>query len=155
MARLIVYKLAREGFAATHVQDGVDALAYLTQHQVDVLITELLLPGVDGFQLLRRLGLNEAKRPGICIVLSSRGGEEDVLEALKLGADDFIAKPFSMEVLAARVDLALRNQNSHPVQSDKNPVELAVVASLPGDAEAGAKNNAGAITGVETISEVS
>jgi two-component system, OmpR family, copper resistance phosphate regulon response regulator CusR len=155
MARLIVYKLAREGFSAAHVQDGVDALAYLVQHQVDVLITELLLPGVDGFQLLRRLGLNEAKRPGICIVLSSRGGEEDVLEALKLGADDFIAKPFSMEVLAARVELALRNQNSHQIQNTKDTVELAVVASLPTDAEAGAKNTSGSSAGVETISEVS
>ena len=87
--------------------DGVEALAALDQNRPDVLILDLMMPKLGGFDLLNRLVGREGPRPKI-IVLSARGREEDVTRAFDLGADDYVTKPFNLQELLARVTRLLR-----------------------------------------------
>jgi DNA-binding response OmpR family regulator len=87
--------------------DGVEALASLEQNRPEVLILDLMMPKLGGFDLLSRLRDREGPRPRV-IVLSARGREEDVTRAFDLGADDYVTKPFNPQELLARVARLLR-----------------------------------------------
>ena len=98
--------LAAAGFDATAVSNGETGLARLRYEQPDVCVLDLMLPGLDGWQVLER-----ARGEGIgtpIVVVSARGTEHDRVHALEIGADDYLVKPFSMKELAARVGAAAR-----------------------------------------------
>jgi two-component system cell cycle response regulator len=105
--RVLDPALRGAGHHTTLVFDGEDALASLEQHRPDVLILDLMMPKVGGFDLLNRLHRSEGPRPKV-IVLSARGREEDVTRAFGLGADDYVTKPFNPQELLARVARLLR-----------------------------------------------
>ena len=98
--------LAAAGFDATAVSNGETGLARLRYEQPDVCVLDLMLPGLDGWQVLE-----QARAEGIgtpIVVVSARGTEHDRVHALEIGADDYLVKPFSMKELAARVGAAAR-----------------------------------------------
>ena len=98
--------LAAAGFDATAVSNGETGLARLRYEQPDVCVLDLMLPGLDGWQVLE-----QARGEGIgtpIVVVSARGTEHDRVHALEIGADDYLVKPFSMKELAARVGAAAR-----------------------------------------------
>lgn len=97
--------LRREGFVVTSVADGDQALASAISNPPDLLILDLMLPGIDGFEVCRRL---RALAPVPVIMLTARGDEADRVIGLELGADDYVAKPFSPKELTARVKAVLR-----------------------------------------------
>jgi len=105
---LIQYKLSKSGYDVTGAFDGVQALNLLTSEKFDALLLDLMLPKTDGYQILRELQDGQANRPRVIMIVSTRGEEEDVLRAFEFGAVDYIAKPFSLNVLAARLEIALR-----------------------------------------------
>jgi CheY-like chemotaxis protein len=105
--RILDAGLRGTGHHTTLAFDGVEALASLEQNRPEVLILDLMMPKLGGFDLLSRLRDREGPRPRV-IVLSARGREEDVTRAFDLGADDYVTKPFNPQELLARVARLLR-----------------------------------------------
>ena len=92
-------------------KDGLDAVAMLEANEPDAVLLDLMLPGIDGFELCREL--RERSSVGI-IVLSARRAETDKVRALNLGADDYMTKPFGIEELLARINATLRRSRPAP-----------------------------------------
>ncbi len=99
-------RLEREGFTVDAVAGGEAALAALPANPVDLVLLDVGLPGIDGFETLRRMRAAGHEVP--VIVLTARGDEIDRVVGLELGADDYLVKPFSVRELAARVRALLR-----------------------------------------------
>ena len=112
LLELLQYNLARTGYEVTCVGSGEDALAAVGLARPDLVILDVLLPGIDGLDVCRKLK-GDAQTAAIPIVmLTARGDEADVVTGLEVGADDYLPKPFSPRVLLARVKAALRRQRS-------------------------------------------
>ena len=99
----LTFLLGRAGFEVTAESDGRQAAALLSEAPPDVLVLDLMLPGMDGFSILRHLRAQDATRDLPVIVLSAKGQSEDQKTALECGADRFITKPFSNEAIVAAV----------------------------------------------------
>lgn len=105
---LLRYNLTREGMDVTCADSGERALEIARQKLPDLILLDLMLPGVDGLNVCRTLK-NEAATAGIPVVmLTAKGEEADIVVGLELGADDYIPKPFSPRVLLARIKAVLR-----------------------------------------------
>jgi two-component system OmpR family response regulator len=111
------FALARGGFTVELAGDGVTALDRLDRGGIDLVVLDVLMPELDGLAVCRRL----ARRLPI-IFLSSRGDEVDRILGLELGADDYLAKPFSPRELVARVHAVLRRAATTPEILDPKPV---------------------------------
>ena len=105
---LLHYNLEKEGFAVTCVASGEDALAAARTKLPDLVILDLMLPGVDGLEVCRRLKGEAATRQVPIVMLTAKGAEADIVAGLELGAADYVTKPFSPRVLTARVKAVLR-----------------------------------------------
>src|SRR5947209_3495329 len=97
--------LAREGFAVLIAGDGLTALELARQHAPDIVVLDLLLPGLDGFEVCRRL---RTFSDAYVIMLTAKAEEIDRIVGLEVGADDYLTKPFSPRELVARVRAMLR-----------------------------------------------
>src|SRR5271154_1185618 len=102
---LIRSNLAVRGFDTIVSVDGMRALAMLETEQPDMVLLDLMLPEIDGFELCRQI---RERSPVAIIVVSARGGERDKVTALNVGADDYMTKPFGIEELLARMLATLR-----------------------------------------------
>ncbi len=111
IATLIRFRLTRDGFEIVHFDNGREALAWAQQHPADLVILDIKLPGIDGFELLQQLRQIPAYRSTPVIILSCMHQEQHVLRGFELGADDYIVKPFSPIELSAR---ARRLLERHP-----------------------------------------
>lgn len=100
------------GFVTCHVTDGEDALARATTEEFDVAVMDLMLPKLDGFRVIE--GIRKAGRNFPIIVLSAKGSVESKVKGLEKGGDDYMAKPFSVTELLARVQVLLRRASSAP-----------------------------------------
>ncbi len=105
--------LSREGFAVVTAADGTAALAAITQQRPDLLILDLMLPGIDGLEITRQLRAGGALP---IIMLTARNDETDRVVGLELGADDYVTKPFSPRELVARVKAVLRRTQATPAR---------------------------------------
>ncbi len=115
--RALVDALTMDEYDTIEVEDGYRALEVMLTKEVDLLLLDLNLPKVNGFQVLSTLS---KECPGIpTVILSSRGEETDRIKGLKLGADDYIVKPFSIGELLARIQAVLRRSPERP----KHPSE--------------------------------
>ncbi len=107
MLMAIEAKLKNEGFEVIGAPDGREALKILENYVPDIIITDILMPYTSGLELISIVKSNENKKIPI-IVLSGLGQENTVMEAFKLGADDFLTKPFNPTELAVRVKRLLK-----------------------------------------------
>ncbi len=105
VSEVVVRYLEREGLSVDAVFDGQSALDHAALRWPDVVVLDLMLPGIDGLEVCRRL---RADAPVPVIMLTAKGDEDDRVMGLELGADDYIAKPFSPRELTARVKAVLR-----------------------------------------------
>ncbi len=105
---LIEYNLRREGFDVATAASGRAGLAAIEREKPDIVLLDLLLPGLDGLDVCRRLRAVESTRDLPVIMVTARGEESDVVLGLGVGADDYIHKPFSPRELIARVRAVLR-----------------------------------------------
>jgi DNA-binding response OmpR family regulator len=105
IADAVAARLRAEGFLVQVVGDGPSAVATVRQSPPDLMILDIMLPGFDGLEVCRRI---QAERPVPVLMLTARDDETDQLVGLAVGADDYMVKPFSMRVLAARVHALLR-----------------------------------------------
>ncbi len=110
---LVSYTLLKEGYQVASVASGEEALAIVEAKPPDLIVLDLMLPGIDGLTVCQRLRANP-KTSGLAIVmLTARGEEADIVGGLNMGADDYITKPFSRNVLLARIRAVLRNTGLH------------------------------------------
>jgi two-component system phosphate regulon response regulator PhoB len=111
---LLKYNLAKEGYQVTGAASGEEALKVLKSNVPDLVLLDLMLPGIDGLEVCRLLK-REAKTSQVPIImLTAKGEEADIVTGLELGADDYITKPFSPRVLLARVRTVLRRRQAEP-----------------------------------------
>lgn len=106
LSRSLCAQLQRAGYSVEHAEDGREGLYFATEYQIDVAIIDLGLPEVSGLELIRKLRAQGRDYP--VLVLTARDRWQDKVEALKLGADDYVVKPFHVEELLARVDALVR-----------------------------------------------
>jgi two-component system response regulator ResD len=121
VADVVVRYLERDGFAAEAVHDGTVALERALADFPSLVVLDLMLPGLDGFEVCRRL---RAVAPIPVIMLTARGDEEDRILGLELGADDYLAKPFSPRELTARVKAVLRRATESFASPSAEPMSF-------------------------------
>lgn len=107
---LIKYNLNKEGFNVSGVGSGEEGVQQARVNPPDLIILDLMLPGIDGFEVCRELRSDPKTAHIPLIMLTARGEEADIVAGLELGADDYIAKPFSPRVLLARIRTVLRRK---------------------------------------------
>lgn len=105
---LIQYNLEKEGFKVTCAADGEHALDLMNRINYDLVILDLMLPGIDGLEVCRKMRLDPSLAGIPIIMLSAKGEEIDKVVGLELGADDYITKPFGVRELIARIKVRLR-----------------------------------------------
>jgi phosphate regulon transcriptional regulator PhoB len=111
---LVSYNLKKEGFSVESASDGETALAKIRKGEYDLVVLDLMLPGIQGIELCRILR-NDPKTAGLPIImLTAKGEEVDRILGLEMGADDYITKPFSPRELVARVKAVLRRSTEKP-----------------------------------------
>jgi two-component system phosphate regulon response regulator PhoB len=113
---LVKYNLEKEGYTVVCVATGEDALAATRMKVPDILVLDLMLPGVDGLEVCRRLKGDLTTRQIPIIMLTAKGSEADIVTGLELGAADYVTKPFSPRVLTARVKAVLRRDAEAEVE---------------------------------------
>jgi two-component system, OmpR family, KDP operon response regulator KdpE len=124
---LIRSNLAVRGFDTVVSTDGLRALRLLETESPDIVLLDLMLPEVDGFELCRQI----RERSSVAIiVVSARGGERDKVSALNVGADDYMTKPFSIEELLARINATLRRTRPAAGAVAETAPEVITVADL-------------------------
>jgi phosphate regulon transcriptional regulator PhoB len=119
LVKLLKYNLEKEGFRVNYATDGAIALAEARRDPPDVIILDLMLPGLDGLEVCRQLRRNDRFERTPILILSARGEEADRIVGLELGADDYVTKPFSTREVIARVRALLRRNEPAPLQRSK------------------------------------
>jgi two-component system OmpR family response regulator len=113
IAKLIQLTLEREGFSCHCCRDGLAALQAFQKQQPDVIILDLMLPGLDGLEVCARIRQKPGAKDPYILMLTARGEEIDRVIGLSTGADDYLVKPFSPAELVARVRALLRRSLRH------------------------------------------
>lgn len=113
---LVAYHLAREGYRVTTAGNGRDALKAATEQRPDLIVLDLMLPGMSGYDVLRELRSRESTTDIGVVLLTARKEEADRVEGFTTGADDYVVKPFSPQELVLRIGAVLRRIASPAVQ---------------------------------------
>lgn len=131
---LIDYNLSREGYRVTGASTGEEGLDILKNETFDLVLLDLMLPGVSGLEICRILRQNEETRDLPIMMVTAKGEEADVVTGLELGADDYVPKPFSPRVLIARVR-ALFRRTSVPMAEETVSLQFNDLEIFPGQHE--------------------
>lgn len=115
---LLIYNLSKAGFIPTAVESGELGLQCAHDKRPDVIVLDLMLPGMDGLSVCRELKSNDKTSDIPLIIASARGEESDIITGLDMGADDYITKPFSPKVLIARIKALLRRSDRKSAEQD-------------------------------------
>jgi phosphate regulon transcriptional regulator PhoB len=116
LVELVSYNLKKEGFKVSTASEGEDALEKIRKGTFDLIILDLMLPGIQGVELCRMLRNNPKTESIPIIMLTARGEESDKIRGLETGADDYMTKPFSPKELLARVKALLRRAGEGPAK---------------------------------------
>jgi two-component system response regulator ResD len=113
IGEVVARYLERAGYRAEVADTGPRAIAAAARTRPDLVVLDIMLPGVDGLEVMRRLREDDGRRVAV-ILLTAKGEESDRIVGLRLGADDYVVKPFSPAELVARVDAVLRRMDTAP-----------------------------------------
>lgn len=122
--KLLLFNLRKEGYIARGAASGEEGLEMLAEARPDLLILDLMLPGMDGMAVCRKMKQNPDLRNIPILMLTARNEEEDVVSGFDAGADDYVAKPFSNRVLMARVRSLLRRSG---LVADDEPADTHIL----------------------------
>jgi two-component system phosphate regulon response regulator PhoB len=109
---LVRFHLAREGYQLTLAATGEEALKKARRETFDLVVLDLMLPGLDGLEVAKALKADARTKSVPIVMLTAKGEDADVVSGLEIGADDYITKPFSPRVLTARVKAVLRRRST-------------------------------------------
>ncbi len=131
---LLFYKLKGSGFDTTAYASGESGLAAILQAPPDIVLLDLMLPGIDGYEICRQVRASKIAKNVIIIMLTAKGEEGDKVLGLEIGADDYIVKPFSIREVVARLRAILRRLD----RNNENPdvVKIGDIMILPDKREA-------------------
>jgi two-component system phosphate regulon response regulator PhoB len=118
LLELVRYTLTREGYDVTCVETGEDCIRQARQRHPDLILLDLMLPGIDGLDVCKALKGEDNTRTIPIVMLTAKGDDADIVTGLELGADDYITKPFSAKVLAARIKAILRRRDDPEADDD-------------------------------------
>jgi two-component system alkaline phosphatase synthesis response regulator PhoP len=124
LSRLLSYNLTQEGYEVTVIDHGGEGLQAASERAFDLIILDIMLPGLNGFEILSKLRAKGNRTP--IVILTARTAEEEVVQGLKHGADDYITKPFGVAELLARVSAVLRRTNSETAQISNDTEEKVI-----------------------------
>lgn len=105
---LLRYNISKEGFDVISAENGEEGLSLAHSHAPDLIVLDLMMPGIDGLDVCKKLKSENDTKSIPVIMLTAKGTESDIIVGLELGADDYISKPFSPKVLMARIKSVLR-----------------------------------------------
>jgi len=128
---LIRHNLAREGYRIVCAATGESAITMSNTEKPDLIVLDLMLPGIDGLQVARRLKDDVRTRHIPIIMLTAKGEEADMVTGLELGADDYITKPFSPRVLIARIRAVIRRHDKKN-EDDNSIIQINEITIHPG-----------------------
>ncbi|MEW6358477.1 MAG: response regulator transcription factor [Planctomycetota bacterium] len=111
---LVTYNLSKEGYQVRGAVSGEEGLKAVRSNPPDLVVLDLMLPGMDGLQVCKRLKADPRLAQIPVVMLTAKGEEADIMTGLELGADDYITKPFSPKVLIARIRAVLRRRTKTP-----------------------------------------
>ena len=131
---LVRFNLAREGYRVSGALSGEKALKLAKNELPDLIVLDLMLPGIDGLEVAKMLRGNNCTKNIPIIMLTAKGEEVDVVTGLELGADDYMTKPFSPRILLARVKALLRRKTME--SSDDDIIRIHDLVIHPGRHEA-------------------
>ena len=115
---LIRYNLEKEGYRVETAETGEAGVQKADMEKFDLMLLDIMLPGIDGLEVARRLKKNSRTHDLPIIMLTAKGEESDIVAGLELGADDYITKPFSPKVMIARVRAVLRRSEEREEKTD-------------------------------------
>ena len=144
---LVKYNLDKEGYQVTVVATGEDALAAARTKLPDIVILDLMLPGVDGLEVCRRLKADPKTHAIPIVMLTAKGDEADIVTGLELGASDYVTKPFSPRVLTARIRAVLRR--GAEAQDEDSTIRSQDLTIRPGRHQVLVKDQAVELTATE------
>lgn len=136
LLELVRYNLAKEGYEVECVCSGEQALLAARRSIPDLIVLDLMLPAVDGLEVCRRLKADPVTRDSPIVMLTAKGEERDVVAGLERGADDYVTKPFSPRVLAARIRALLRREESRRRDELETTIDVHELSIHPGRHEA-------------------
>jgi two-component system alkaline phosphatase synthesis response regulator PhoP len=119
---LVDYNLAKEGYQVERFLSGEEVLDRIEEQVPDILLLDLMLPGVDGLDVAKKLKKDQRFATIPLIMLTAKGEEADIVTGLEIGADDYIPKPFSPKVMLARVKAVLRRNEPIEKKVDKSDI---------------------------------
>ena len=120
---LVLYNLQKDGYDANGYESGEEGLTEIRKKHPDLVLLDLMLPGIDGMEVCRRLKQDADTKDIPVIIISAKGDESDIVAGLELGADDYLAKPFSPKILLARIRTVLR-RFSQPLPDETTSVHI-------------------------------
>lgn len=116
---VLVYHLSREGYRVTTAVNGPSALVTVENDRPDLVVLDLMLPGMDGYEVLLRMREDERMRHVPVLLLTARREEEERVRGFEVGADDYLTKPFSARELTLRIAALLRRSRAEPIQTQR------------------------------------
>jgi two-component system, OmpR family, alkaline phosphatase synthesis response regulator PhoP len=128
---LIRYNLTKEGYQVRTVTSGEEALKEASSRLPDLVLLDLMLPGLDGLEVCKKIKADPKTAHIQIIMVTAKGEDADIVSGLELGADDYVTKPFSPRVLVARVKTVLRRKTKE-VQDEKSVVKAHNIVINPG-----------------------
>lgn len=120
---LVLYNLKKDNYEAAAFESGEEGLAEIRKKHPDLVLLDLMLPGIDGMEVCRRLKQDPETKDIPVIIISAKGDESDIVAGLELGADDYLAKPFSPKILLARIRTVLRRFNQ-PLPDENTSIHI-------------------------------
>ena len=122
---IVIYNLERDGYKTVGVESGEEGLERAIELKPDLVILDLMLPGMNGMDVCRKMKQNDETKNIPIIMASAKGEEADIVSGLELGADDYVTKPFSPRILLARVRSVLRrSQQSSKETEDVSKLQI-------------------------------
>jgi two-component system phosphate regulon response regulator PhoB len=128
---LVRYHLHREGYRVITAVSGEEVLSSVREKAPDLILLDLMLPGLDGLEVCRFLKADERSAKVPIIMLTAKGSEADIIVGLELGADDYITKPFSPRMLSARVKAVLRREKTASAEKALRSIEIGELSIHP------------------------